>query len=115
MPPATQEDVYVAGLNLRENLKEWSEELIEIFLTKRQQYGDSFSSAAEAFRHPADDEQRAGLRLFLQREYDKLKRIHQTINGLTDAESGPIIEDALRDIVGYVHVIRSFLLSKQDK
>ncbi len=93
----------------REELSKWSEEVIDLYLEKREQYGDSFSDSAVRFKHPEDDKRAAAIRLFLQREYDKLKRIHSSINKETGKKSEDVIEDAFKDIVGYIHVIRSYL------
>ena len=108
-------ETYINGQDLRQFTSQWSAEITDLFLKKREQYGDSFSDSAKAFKHPTDTEAQAGVRLFLQREYDKLKRIHQDLNGSADPGSSEFVADAFRDIVGYVHVIRAFLLSQKEE
>lgn len=110
----TTEDIYVAGVNLKDDLSKWTGDIVDLYLEKRKQYGDSFTDSAIKFKHPEDSEKEAGLRLFLQREYDKLKRVHQTVNGKMKGEKDEsVVDDALKDIIGYVLVIRAFLQSQK--
>src|SRR5260221_459375 len=110
----TPTDLSDAAISLKQDLSTWTDGIVNLYLEKRKQYGDSFTDSAIKFKHPEDSEKEAGLRLFLQREYDKLKRVHQTVNGKmkNDKDEG-VIEDALKDIVGYVLVIRAFLQSQK--
>lgn len=101
-------EFFIAGQNVRDELKQWLAGIVDLYLEKREQYGDSFTTSAEEFKAPSDDNRKAALRLFLQREFDKLKRIHSTI-GKRGEKGEEVIADALKDIVGYVCVIRSYL------
>lgn len=101
----------------REAIKTWTDSVVDLYLKKREQYGDSFSTSAEAFKYPGERDDHAAVRLFLQREYDKLKRIHSGIsNPTTDLlEPGGPVQEAFQDIVGYVLVIRSYLQEQAEK
>ncbi len=96
------------------DLEDWSRGVLELYEIKKAQYGNSFGASALEFKSPEDTPETAKLRLFCQREFDKLKRINSVVDKTSTErpmteEEFEIVEDALKDIVGYVYVIKDLL------
>lgn len=97
--------------DIHPNIEQWLSSLAEKVRVKNESYGNSFISAAQAFRKKGEPLPASVLRQYCVRVLDKLNRIH----ALSESEKadffGEGIPDALDDVVGYTMLAKSYLLT----